>query len=169
MHFRLVFTGKKCEFPFGSGFSWFFTFGNHDKEKCFLVCPPLQETCMAIGNNVSWFVHLQETGLGNNVSWFSHLRETGLRNNASWFVYLQETWLGNNFSSFAQFQETWLENYVSRIAYLPETWLENNVSWFPTFRKHGYRKQCFLVCQPSGNMAIRNNVSWFAHLQVTRL
>ena len=22
-----------------------------------------------------------------------------------------------------------------------------------TFRKHGYRKQCFLVCPPSGNMA----------------
>jgi hypothetical protein len=28
--------------------------------ECFLVCPPL-----AIGNNVSWFVHLREKWLGN--------------------------------------------------------------------------------------------------------
>jgi hypothetical protein len=28
---------------------------------------------------------------------------------------------------------------------------------FSTFWKHGYRKQCFLDCPPSGNMAKKNS------------
>ena len=31
------------------------------------------------------------------------------------------------------------------------------------FGKHGYRKQCFLVCPSLGNIDIGNNVSWFVH------
>ena len=38
----------------------------------------------------------ERTWLGNNVSWFVHLQETWLGNNVSWFVHLRETWLGNN-------------------------------------------------------------------------
>jgi hypothetical protein len=56
--------------------------GNMARKQYFLVCPSSRN--MAIGNNISWFVHLQETWLGNI--------------NVSWFVRLQETWLGNNVS-----------------------------------------------------------------------
>jgi hypothetical protein len=48
---------------------------------------------VAIGSNVSWFVHLQETWLGSNVSWFAHLQETWLGNIVSWFVHLREQFL----------------------------------------------------------------------------
>ncbi len=58
-----------------------------------------QEEKLCPGNNVSWFVHLQETWLGNNVSWFVHLHETWL-GNMSWFVHPWKTWLGNNVSWF---------------------------------------------------------------------
>ena len=75
-----------------------------------------------LGNNVSWFVHLQETWLGNNVSWFVHLLETWLGNNVSWFMHLQETWLGNNVYWFVHLQETWLETMFPGLS---------------TFRKHG--------------------------------
>jgi hypothetical protein len=88
----------------------------------------LYKIATCIGNNVSWFVHLQETWLGNNVFWFVHLQEIWLGNNVSWFVHLQETWLGNNVSWFVRLQETWLGNNVSWFVHLQEAWLGNNVS-----------------------------------------
>jgi hypothetical protein len=122
----------------------------------------LQETWL--GNNVSWFVHLQETWLGNNVSWFVHLQETWLGNNVTWFVHLQETWLGNNVSWFVHLQETWLGNNVPWFVHLQETWLGNNVPWFVHLQETwlGNNVSWFVHLQETW---LGNNVSWFAHLQ----
>jgi hypothetical protein len=81
-----------------------------------------------IGNNVSWFAHLQKIWLGNNVPWFAHLQKIWLGNDVSWFVQLQKTWLGNDVSWFVHLQKIWLGNNVSCFAHLQKTWLGNNVS-----------------------------------------
>jgi hypothetical protein len=96
------------------------------RKQCFLLCSPSEN--MAIGNNVSWFVHLQKIWQGNNVSWFVHLQKIWLGNNVSWFAHLQIIWLGNNVSWFAHLQKIWLGNNVSWFAHLQKTWLGNDVS-----------------------------------------
>jgi hypothetical protein len=86
------------------------------RKQCFLLCSPSEN--MAIGNNVSWFVHLQKIWQGNNISWFVHLQKIWLGNNVSWFAHLQKIWLGNNVSWFAHLQKTWLGNNVSATIFL---------------------------------------------------
>ena len=53
--------------------------GNIAKKQHFLVRLPSGNR--RLGNNVSWFVHLQKTWLGNIVFWFAHLQKTLLGNN----------------------------------------------------------------------------------------
>jgi hypothetical protein len=67
----------------------------------------------------------------------------------------------------------------------PTAWfmLQIQCSWFAQIQKYGYRKECFLVCPPLGNMASKqcflvcqplgnllgNNVSWLVNLWETWL
>ena len=129
------------------------TFEKHGQETiCFLVCPPSGN--MPIGNNVSWFVHLQETWLGNN--FFLICPPSGNMARKQCFLVCPPS--GN----MAKEQCFLVCPPSGNMAIYRKR-------YFLVCPPSGNMARCFLVCPPSRNMARKQYVSWVAHLQETCL
>ena len=107
-----------------------------------------------LGNNVSWFVHLQETWPGNNVSWFVHLSSGNMARKQCFLVCLPS---GNMAGKQCFLVCAPSGNMAGKQCFLvcPPPGNMARKQCFLVCAPSGNmaRKQCFLVCAPSGNMA----------------